>query len=67
MDNYREIKVNTEKLDAVKSMNSPTSHMHVKIFNGRLLGLSRFLTNYGKKSFPFLQVLRANNKFEWTL
>lgn len=47
-------------------MPSPKRHKDVQSLTGRMAALSRFISKSTDKCVPFFNLLRGNNKFEWT-
>ena len=66
MITHRGIEANPDKCRAVMEMRSPSSIKEVQRLAGRIAALSRFVTRFADKSFPFYQVLRKPARFEWT-
>ncbi|KAM6542962.1 hypothetical protein CsatB_007409 [Cannabis sativa] len=64
---YRGIEANLEKIKALLDIPSPRKHKNVHKLAGRIIALSRFVSKSIDKCIPFFNVLRENNKFEWTI
>ncbi|GKD32873.1 reverse transcriptase domain-containing protein [Tanacetum coccineum] len=67
--NTNGIKICSDKVDAVLSLQSPKYLKDVQKLNGKLASLNRFLAKSAKKSLPFLKTLKKCTKksdFLWT-
>lgn len=47
-------------------MRSPQSVKEVQQLTGQIASLSRFLSKFADRAFPFFQCLRKNAKFQWS-
>lgn len=66
MITQRGIEANPEKIQAILDMEPPTSIKDVQQLTGRMSALGCFLSKSAERELPFLQILKAGKKFEWT-
>nr|GEV28807.1 reverse transcriptase domain-containing protein [Tanacetum cinerariifolium] len=67
--NTKGIKVCSDKVKAVLSLQSPKCLKDVQNLNGKLASLNRFLSKLAEKSLPFFKALKKCTKkrdFQWT-
>ncbi|KAL5779901.1 hypothetical protein ACOSQ2_010638 [Xanthoceras sorbifolium] len=65
-NNKWKIEANSEKIKALRDMQSPTKPKYVQSLNGHVVALSHFISKSIDKCVPFFNVLRVNKKFDWT-
>ena len=66
MVSARGIEANPEKVQAITKMQETTNNKGVQQTTGRLAALSRFINRLGERTLPFYQLLRKEEKIEWT-
>ena len=62
----RGIEANPNKIDAILTMEPPTTIKGMQRLTGSLAALGRFVSRSAEKGLPFFKTLRGSNKFEWT-
>lgn len=60
---HREIETNSDKIQAVMSMESPKSTKDIQKLTSRIVVLNRFISRAADKCFPFFKLLRRNQGF----
>ena len=67
MVNAREIEVNPEQIEALKSLKSPFTRKEMQSLNGKVVFLSRFISRATNKCIHFFGALKKEKgKFVWT-
>ncbi|XP_021746678.1 uncharacterized protein LOC110712521 [Chenopodium quinoa] len=64
MVSERGIDANPNKVNAVLEMKQPKTIRDIQRLNGRMAGLTRFISKSADKALPFFVVLRKNKTFE---
>jgi hypothetical protein len=65
MVSKRGIQANTQKIEALRRMQQPSSRKEVQRLTGRIASLNRFISKVAEQSLAFFKVLRANTVFQW--
>ena len=65
MVNKRGIETNTEKIQALLDMRSPSKTKEVQSLTGRVVALNRFISKATDKCLPFFESLKGNKRFLW--
>jgi hypothetical protein len=63
----RGIEANSEKIQAILTMEKPAKLHDIQKLAGRVAALSRFVARLGEKALPFYALIKkSDDKFEWT-
>jgi hypothetical protein len=61
----KRIKVNPDKIRAIREMEEPTTKKDIQKLNGRVASLNRFISRSAERSLPFFKALKGRGKIEW--
>jgi hypothetical protein len=61
----KSIKVNPDKIKAIREMEEPKTKKDIQKLNGRVAALNRFISRSAERSLPFFKVLKGKSKIEW--
>ena len=62
----RGIEENSEKIQAILTMQRPTKLYEVQLLTGLAAALSPFISKLGEKGLALYQLMKKADKFEWT-
>ncbi|KAG9453486.1 hypothetical protein H6P81_006390 [Aristolochia fimbriata] len=62
---HRGIEIDQSKIDAIQKMPEPRNVSELKIFQGHLAYIRRFISNLAGKCQPFSRLLKKNTSSEW--
>jgi hypothetical protein len=59
------IEANPSKIEAILRMEPPKSRKGAQRLTGRLASLNRFISRSAERNFPFFEVLKSTEVFQW--
>jgi SPX domain protein involved in polyphosphate accumulation len=62
----RGIEANSEKINAITTMDAPRMIKDVQKPIGCMAALNRFISRLGETGLPFFKLLKRHDKFQWT-
>jgi hypothetical protein len=62
---HRGIKENSEKINAIITMDAPKTIKDVQKLTGCMAALNQFISRLGERCLPFFKLLRLHEKFKW--
>jgi hypothetical protein len=62
----RGIEANLVKISAITNMGAPATIKDVQKLTGCMAALNRFISLLGERGLPFLELLKHQDKFQWT-
>ena len=66
MVNYRGIKINLEKIQALLNVKSPTNVKEIQRFTGLIVALNCFVSRATYKCLIFFKAFRKGKEMKWT-
>lgn len=66
MVDFRGLRVDPEKVEAILQIPVPRSQKSVRQFCGTASWYRRFIPNFASRIYPLTTLLKRNNKFQWT-
>jgi hypothetical protein len=64
--NNRGIEANPEKITAITDMEAPATIKDVQKLTRCMAALNRFISRLGERGLPFFELLKHQDKFQWT-